>query len=155
MIVRIGSLLTAMLEVFPDIFDGRNGPELTQRQHRFFSRFGFFTCGIGKVLRAKTDADFFQEGCRWFASGKYPNIVVGEHLRLACHIEHHGILPEFHVVGVEEHTEFPLARGFLDTLSIAFRSALKDLVFEEETRTPLFETAPWTNEPKRQKSGCN
>jgi hypothetical protein len=110
-------------QVFPDRFVGRNGPELTQRQHRFFSRFGFFTCGGCKVPSAKTDADFFQKSCRWFAASKYPNIVVGEHLRLACHIEHHGILFDLHRVGIEEHFQFSLAHAFLEALRVALLDA--------------------------------
>jgi hypothetical protein len=79
-------------------------------------------CG-NEVLSAKTDADFFQKSRRWFAASKYPNIVVGEYLRLACHIEHHGILFDLHRVGIEEHFQVSLAHAFLDALGISFLDA--------------------------------
>ena len=44
-------------------------------------------------------------------------------MQLAVHIEDHGILPEFHGVGVEDHFDFALADGFLDALSVALLDA--------------------------------
>jgi hypothetical protein len=59
---------------------------------RFLGSTGAISSG---VAIEETDAYFFEEGCRWFAAGKNPDVIVRESLSNAIHLDNDGVSQEF------------------------------------------------------------
>src|SRR5207244_11655367 len=78
---------------------------------------------LGEVLRAKANANFFEECGGGLAAGEDPDVIVRDFFELAVDIDDHGIFLKFHGIGIEDNFDLALADGFLDALSIALLDA--------------------------------